>query len=64
MKTAKKKLIKVFGSWVIDNNQPFMVLDSIHTSPLLDIIREIAGMLMLRVLMNSHKYIYKRLVRR
>ncbi|KAJ8433586.1 hypothetical protein Cgig2_012599 [Carnegiea gigantea] len=41
MKTAKKKLIKVFGSWVIDNNQPFTVVDSIYTNPLLDTIREV-----------------------
>ncbi|KAJ8440945.1 hypothetical protein Cgig2_020487 [Carnegiea gigantea] len=41
MKTAKKKLIKAFGSWVIDNNQPFTVVDSIYTNPLLDTIREV-----------------------
>ncbi|KAJ8436088.1 LOW QUALITY PROTEIN: hypothetical protein Cgig2_011910 [Carnegiea gigantea] len=40
MKTAKK-LIKIFGNWVIDNNQPFTVVDSIYTSPLLNIIREV-----------------------
>ena len=41
MKTAKKKLMKAFGSWVIDNNQPFTVVDSIYTNPLLDTIREV-----------------------
>ncbi|KAJ8441012.1 hypothetical protein Cgig2_021376 [Carnegiea gigantea] len=41
MKTTKKKLIKAFGSWVIDNNQPFTVVDSIYTNPLLDTIREV-----------------------
>ncbi|KAJ8420576.1 hypothetical protein Cgig2_019034 [Carnegiea gigantea] len=41
MKAAKKKLIKAFGSWVIDNNQSFTVFDSIYTNPLLDTIREV-----------------------
>lgn len=41
MKAAKKKSIKAFGSWVIDNNQPFTVVDSIYTNPLLDTIREV-----------------------
>jgi len=31
----------VFGSWVIDNNQQFTVVDSIYTNPLLDTIREV-----------------------
>ncbi|KAJ8425595.1 hypothetical protein Cgig2_027153 [Carnegiea gigantea] len=42
MKTAKKKLVKAFGSWVIDNNQPFTVVDSIYTNLLLDTIREVS----------------------
>ncbi|KAJ8433585.1 hypothetical protein Cgig2_012598 [Carnegiea gigantea] len=41
MKTAKKKLIKAFASWLIDNNQPFIVVDSIYTNPLLDTIRKV-----------------------
>ena len=38
-----KKLIKAIGSWVIDNNQPFTVVDSItiYTNPLLDTIHEV-----------------------
>ncbi|KAJ8441028.1 hypothetical protein Cgig2_027371 [Carnegiea gigantea] len=39
--TVKKRSIKAFGSWVIDNNQPFTVVDSIYTNPLLNTIREI-----------------------
>ncbi|KAJ8432938.1 hypothetical protein Cgig2_021269 [Carnegiea gigantea] len=41
MKTMKKKLIKAFGSCVIDDNQPFTVVDAIYTKPLLDTIGEV-----------------------
>ncbi|KAJ8439046.1 LOW QUALITY PROTEIN: hypothetical protein Cgig2_014466 [Carnegiea gigantea] len=41
MKTTKKKLIKAFRRWVVDNNQPFTVVDSTYTNPLLDTICEV-----------------------
>ncbi|KAJ8446897.1 LOW QUALITY PROTEIN: hypothetical protein Cgig2_013198 [Carnegiea gigantea] len=41
MKSVKKKLIKAFGSCVIENNQPFTVVDSIYTNPLLNTICEV-----------------------
>ena len=43
LKTAKKKLLKAWGSWAIDNNQPFTVVDSIYTNPLTETIREVGG---------------------
>ena len=41
LKAAKNKMIKAFGSWVIDTNVPFAVVDSIYTNPLLETIREV-----------------------
>jgi len=41
LKIAKKKLIKAFGSMVIDNNQPFIIVDSIYTNLLLDTIHDV-----------------------
>ncbi|KAJ8423808.1 hypothetical protein Cgig2_006342 [Carnegiea gigantea] len=41
LKAAKNKLIKAFGSWVIDTNVPFTVVDSVYTNPLLETIREV-----------------------
>ncbi|KAJ8431783.1 LOW QUALITY PROTEIN: hypothetical protein Cgig2_026660 [Carnegiea gigantea] len=41
LKAAKNKMIKAFGSWVIDTNVPFTVVDSIYTNPLLETIREV-----------------------
>ncbi|KAJ8424740.1 hypothetical protein Cgig2_027773 [Carnegiea gigantea] len=41
VKAAKNKMIKAFGSWVIDTNVPFTVVDSIYTNPLLETIREV-----------------------
>ena len=41
MKTIKKKLMKAFGSSVMDDNQSFTVVDSIYTNPLLDTIGEV-----------------------
>ncbi|KAJ8421444.1 hypothetical protein Cgig2_012090 [Carnegiea gigantea] len=34
-------MIKAFGSWVIDTNVPFIVVDSVYTNPLLETIREV-----------------------
>ncbi|KAJ8434642.1 LOW QUALITY PROTEIN: hypothetical protein Cgig2_032920 [Carnegiea gigantea] len=39
LKAAKNKLIKAFGSWVIDTNVPFTVVDYVYTNPLLETIR-------------------------
>ncbi|KAJ8422506.1 hypothetical protein Cgig2_030841 [Carnegiea gigantea] len=39
LKAAKNKLIKAFGSCVIDTNVPFTVVDSVYTNPLLETIR-------------------------
>jgi len=39
----EKKLLKSWGSWVIDNNQPFTVVDSIYTNSLMETIREVGG---------------------
>ncbi|KAJ8434587.1 hypothetical protein Cgig2_014538 [Carnegiea gigantea] len=41
LKAAKNNMIKVFGSWVIDTNVSFTVVDSIYTNPLLETIREV-----------------------
>ncbi|KAJ8419811.1 hypothetical protein Cgig2_015755 [Carnegiea gigantea] len=41
LKVAKNKLIKAFGSWVIDTNVPFTVVDSVYTNPLIETIREV-----------------------
>ncbi|KAJ8425763.1 hypothetical protein Cgig2_025360 [Carnegiea gigantea] len=41
LKATKNKMIKAFGSWVIDTNVPFTVIDSIYTNPLLETIREV-----------------------
>ncbi|KAJ8452645.1 hypothetical protein Cgig2_004981 [Carnegiea gigantea] len=41
LKAAKNKMIKAFGSWVIDTNVPFTVVDSIYTNLLLETIREV-----------------------
>ncbi|KAJ8435434.1 hypothetical protein Cgig2_012555 [Carnegiea gigantea] len=40
-RAAKNKMIKAFGSWVIDTNVPFTVVDSVYTNPHLETIREI-----------------------
>ena len=41
LKEAKNKKIKAFGSWVIDTNVPFTVVDFAYTNPLLETIREV-----------------------
>ncbi|KAJ8430506.1 hypothetical protein Cgig2_010836 [Carnegiea gigantea] len=41
LKAAKNKMIKAFGSWVIDTNVPFTMVDSIYNNPLLETIREV-----------------------
>ncbi|KAJ8424072.1 hypothetical protein Cgig2_020697 [Carnegiea gigantea] len=41
LKAAKNKLIKAFGSWVIDTNVPFTVVDSVYINPLWETIREV-----------------------
>jgi len=41
LKAAKNKLIKAFGSWFIDTNVPFTMMDSVYTNPLLETIREV-----------------------
>ncbi|KAJ8422706.1 hypothetical protein Cgig2_002690 [Carnegiea gigantea] len=38
LKAAKNKMIKAFGSWVINTNMPFTVVDSVHTNPLIETI--------------------------
>ncbi|KAJ8426570.1 hypothetical protein Cgig2_021334 [Carnegiea gigantea] len=42
LKAAKNKMIKAFGSWVIDTNVPFTVVDSIYTNMLHETIREVS----------------------
>ncbi|KAJ8421503.1 hypothetical protein Cgig2_013181 [Carnegiea gigantea] len=41
LKAGKNKMIKAFGSWVIDTNVPFTVVDSTYTNPLLETIHEV-----------------------
>ncbi|KMS64586.1 hypothetical protein BVRB_018770, partial [Beta vulgaris subsp. vulgaris] len=36
----KKKVLKAFGNWIIDNNQPFAAVNSAFTNPLMNVIRE------------------------
>jgi len=56
LKAAKNKMIKTFGSWVIDTNVPITVVDSIHTNPLLETIHEVGSDVKLLLLMNSHMF--------
>ncbi|KAJ8444195.1 LOW QUALITY PROTEIN: hypothetical protein Cgig2_031015 [Carnegiea gigantea] len=42
LKAGKKKMIKAFGSWVIDINVPFTMVDSVYTNPSLKTVREIS----------------------
>ncbi|KAJ8421851.1 hypothetical protein Cgig2_014901 [Carnegiea gigantea] len=41
LKAARNKMSKAFGSWVIDTNVLFTVVDSVYTNPLLETIREV-----------------------
>jgi len=40
-KKELKKMAKAWGSFVIDSNVPFTVVDSIYTNPLMETIREV-----------------------
>ena len=40
-KKAKNKMMQAWGSWVIDINTPFIVVDSVYVNPLIENIREV-----------------------